>query len=374
MVFVLEPSIEILCNFEAEPASYNLSAMKKIYTLLSIAILIILIASCAGTRDMQVQVMRPAVITVPKDIQKIALLNRSVPASVAGIEGTLTGEMPKQDKELSNECISALNATLMESERFEVKRVEYTMNSADPKSLTFGAPLDWNTVDSICARLGVDGLLVLEYFDSDFTLDNPAGTTAQAVQSVLNGGQTSVEASGTATATCGFRVYYASKHLIPYEDEFRYRKRWRERANTAAEAISKMVKRNTALREVSYETGIEFARSIVPLYIWEHRDMYKGKKGEMERGERQALAKDWEGALNTWMGAYDSATKSKDKAKAAFNIALAYEVLGNLKEAQKWAGTAYVDGGKRPMLEYAEIIDGRVREEARLQEQLNTFE
>ncbi|MFN5911932.1 MAG: DUF6340 family protein [Bacteroidota bacterium] len=347
---------------------------QKIHTVLLFLGAAILTCSCSGIRDMQVQVMRPAVITVPGEIQKIALLNRSIPASQSAIEGTLTGEMPKQDKALSNECISALNATLLESARFEVKRLEYTMNAADPNSLSFGAPLDWKTVDTMCARLGVDGLLVLEYFDSDFTLDNAAGTTAQAVQSVLNGGQTSIEASGTATATCGFRVYYAKKQVIPYEDEFRFKKRWRERANTAAEAVGKLIKRNPALKEVSYETGIEFARSIVPLYIWEHRDMYKGKKGEMERAERQALAKDWEGALQTWMSAYDSATKNKVKAKAALNIALAYEVLGNLKEAQKWAGTAYVDGGKRAMLEYAEIIDQRVREQNRLEEQLKTFE
>jgi hypothetical protein len=323
---------------------------------------------------MQVQVMRPALITVPKDIQKIAILNRSIPSGQAGVEGTLTGELPKQDKELSEECIRALNETLMTSSRFVVKRVEYTMNAADPKSLSFGAPLDWNTVDSICARLEVDGLLVLEYFDTDFTVNNPVGTTAQAVQSVLNGGQSSVEASGTARATCGFRVYYANKHLIPYEDDFTYKKWWRERANTAAEAIGKLIKKNAALIDVSYETGAEFAYSIVPLYFWEHRDMYKGKKGEMEIAERKALAKDWEGALNTWMSAYDTETKPKKKAKAAFNIALAYEVLGNLKEAQKWAGTAYVDGGKDAMLNYTEIIDGRIREQAKLQEQLNNFE
>lgn len=336
--------------------------------------LLFLITSCAGTRDMQVQVMRPAQITVPKEIQKIAILNRSIPSSQAGIEGTLTGETPKQDKELSEECLRALNDQLQTSQRFEVKRVEYTMNAADPKSLNFGAPLDWTTVDSICARLGVDGLLVLEYFDTDFMVNNPAGTTAQAVQSVLNGGQTSVEASGTATASCGFRVYYANKHLIPYEDHFRYKKWWRERANNAAEAIGKLIKRNAALIAVSYETGAEFAMKIVPLYFSEHRDMYKGKKGNMERAERQALAKDWEAALATWTSVYESSTSQKERAKAAFNMALSFEVLGNLEEAQKWAGTAYVDGGKKPMLRYAEIIDGRVREQKKLQEQLETFE
>lgn len=348
--------------------------MKRLAIFVCSLVFSIGLFSCSGIRDMRVQVMRPATITVPKEIKKMAILNRSIPSGQAALEGSLTGEMNKQDKELSNECISSLNNLLMESTRFEIQRLEYTMQASDPRSLTFGAPLDWNTVDTMCARLGVDGLLVLEYFDTDFQLDNPIGTGAQAVQSVMNGGQTSVEASGSATATCGIRVYYTSKRMIAYEDEFKFKKRWRERANSFAEAVSKLIKRNAALKEVSREAGTAFARSIIPLYFWEPRDMYKGKKGDMQRGERQALAKDWEGALKTWMDVYESNSKSKIRSRAAFNVALAHEVLGNLEDAQKWAGTAYVEGGKKAMLEYAEILDTRVREQTKLQEQLDNFE
>lgn len=348
--------------------------MKRITTLGFLVITIIILGSCAGTRDMRVQVMRPALITVPQEIKSIAILNRSIPTSKAGFEGAATGETPVQDKELSEECIRGLSETLNTSNRFEVKRVEYTMEASDPKSLGFGAPLSWEVVDSICARLGVTGLLVLEYFDTDFSINNPAGTAAQAVQGVVTGQNNGVEVTGTATASAGFRVYYAQKHTIAYEDHFKFKKWWRQRANNAFEAIAKLIKRNAALLDVSYATGEDFAMNIVPLFYWEHRDMYKGKKGEMERAERQALAKDWETALQTWTFVYETSTKNKLRAKAAFNIALSYEVLGKLEEAQKWAGTAYVDGGKKPMLNYVEIIDKRVREQQKLQEQLKNFE
>ena len=344
--------------------------MKSLYSFFTLIVLVILFNSCAGTRDMQVQVMRPALITIPQTIKSIAVLNRSIPTSQAGLEGTLTGETPLQDKELSEECLRGLNETLNTSDRFISKRVEYTMEASDPKSLNFGVPLDWATVDSICARLEVEGLLVLEYFDTDFTVNNPVGTATQVVQGVMNGGQTSIEVTGTATSSAGFRVYYANQHKIAYEDHFKYKKWWRQRANNVAEAIGKLIKRNAALIDVSYETGTEFARNIIPLYFWEQRDMYKGKKGELERGERQALSKDWEAALKTWIETYELSPKSKIRAKAAFNAALAYEVLGNLDEAQKWASKAYVEGGKSPMLRYSEILDVRVPEQEKLKEQL----
>jgi hypothetical protein len=318
---------------------------------------------------MEVQVLRPAFISVPQQIKTIAVLNRSIPTETTA-ESALTGETPVQDKELSAECLRGLTTTLNTSERFKFQLVDYTLDASDPKSLTFGIPLSWESVDTICTRLQVDGLLVLEYFDTDFSVNNPVGAAGQIIQGIANGGQTSVTVTGTATANAGFRVYYAKERNIAYEDNFNYRKRWQQTANNAFEAIGKLVKRNAALIDVSYETGYNFAMSIVPLYFWENRVMYKGKKGDLEKGERQALSKDWEGAKTSWMYVYENSAKSKERGKAAFNTALAYEVLGNLNEAHKWASRAYVESGKKEMLRYSEILDKRLREQDRLKEQI----
>jgi hypothetical protein len=107
----------------------------------------------------------------------------------------------------------------------------------------------------------------------------------------------------------------------------------------------------------------------VPLFYWENREMYKGKKGRLEVGERQALTHDWEGALQTWTQVYEEESKQKIRAKAAFNAALACEVLGRLDEAQAWVQKAYIEGGKDVALRYSNILDERVREQQKLEEQ-----
>lgn len=343
--------------------------MKLFYSALSILFLIISITSCGGVRNMQVEVRRPALITISQDLKSIGLLNRSIPTSKAGLEGTLSGETPAQDKDLSEECMRGLNETLNTSDRFQVVRCEGTMMAADEKSLSFGAPLDWATVDSLCTLYKVDGLMVLEYFDTDFSILNPGATAAAAVGSVLNGGGGQVQVKGTATSNAGFRVYYPKTKAILYEDRFDYKKYWTQTSTNPADALAKLIKKNDALFDVSYETGFEFAMNVVPLYFWEHRDMYKGKKGDMERGERQALAKDWEAAIKTWTEVYNMSNKSKIRAKAAFNVALGYEVMGNLTDAQIWVQRAYVEGGKKTALEYSNIIDYRIREQDKLKEQ-----
>jgi len=270
--------------------------------------------------------------------------------------------------------LRGLTTTLNTSDRFKFQLIDYNLDAADPKSLSFGVPLSWESVDTLCSRLQVDGLIVLEYFDTDFSVNNPAGAAGQIVQGIANGGQTSVTVTGSATANAGFRVYYAKERSMAYEDNFRYMKRWQQTANNAFEAVGKLVKRNPALIDVSFETGQEFAMNILPLYFWENRLMYKGKKDELQKGERQALSKDWEGAKTSWMYVYETSNKSKERGKAAYNTALAFEVLGDLDEAKKWATRAYVESGKQDMLRYSEILDRRIREQEKLKEQTTSVE
>jgi hypothetical protein len=64
--------------------------------------------SCSSTKGIRVQVLRPALISVPKEIQKLGILNRAVPSSKMNVESIATGETPLRDKELSQECLRGL--------------------------------------------------------------------------------------------------------------------------------------------------------------------------------------------------------------------------------------------------------------------------
>lgn len=340
----------------------------KRYTLL-LLVLPAFLFSCRSIRPMRVQVMRPAEITVTQDIRSVAVLNRSIPSVTTSAESILTGEKPVQDKELSEECLRGLNELLQTSDRFEVKRCEGTLPAADPKSLSFAESLDWKIVDSLCTAYNVQALLVLEYFDTDFSIANPGATAAATVENVLNGNGAQVQVRGVATSNAGFRMYYPKTQTIIYQDHFGWKRTWTQESSNAAEAIARLIRPNQALMETSYITGEQFAMSIVPLYYWEDRGMYKGKKGEMERGERQALAKDWEGAVETWKNVWESSGKAKIRAKAAYNIALGLEVLGHLDDARTWVQKSYVEDGQEAALRYSDILDQRIREQAALQEQ-----
>lgn len=340
--------------------------MKKILTACLLSLLVF--SSCRTTQGMRIQVQKPATINVSRDIRSLALLNHSIPGKMGLLEGSLTLETPKQDKELSSECIRGIDELLRTSQRFQIKRCDSTMLASKSSSTDFGTTMSWEQVDSICKRYETNAVLVLEFFDTDFSIINPAATAVNAVQNVLNGSP-QVEVTGKATARAGFRLYDPATRTIVYEDRYAQSQAWIQRSTNPVEAIARLIKRNEALISVSYFTGESFAHDLVPLYFWEQRMMYVGKGG-MKIGSRQALTRDWEGALKTWLNEYESNTKSKIRARAAYNVALAYEVLNDLDHAKAWIQKSYVEGGKREALDYSNILEKRIREQGRLEGQL----
>jgi hypothetical protein len=355
------------------------SKMRIIVISIGIFLGSLLFFSCSATKGMRVQVLRPATISVPQEIQKLGILNRAVPSSKTNAEAIVSGETPLRDKELSQECLRGLTETLNTSQRFKIAICDSAYLCPDAKSLNFGPALTWQFVDSLCSKYEVDGLLVLEFFDTDFQVVKPVSTATQAIGSLINdrnntNANSGIRVTGSAAATAGFRVYYGKSHKIAYEDRFAHKKNWSQTAYTVQDAMSKLIKRNNALLEVSNETGYEFAMSIVPLYYWEDRVMFKGKKGMMERAQRQALTKDWDAALQSWSEIYDGSEKTKIRAKAAHNAGLACEVLGKLEDAQKWLSKSYIEKGYSETLRYSEIIDSRIREQEKLKKQLESFE
>lgn len=342
--------------------------MKQLLVLSATSMLIF--SSCRTTQGMQIEVQRPATISVDNSIKSLALLNHSIPGKEGLIEGTLTLETPKQDKELSNECIRGIEQLLRTSPRFEIKLCDSSLKASKPSSIDFGAPMNWDLADSICKKYGTDAILSLEFFDTDFSVINPAATAVNTVQGILNGNP-EVEITGKATARAGFIMYYPAKRTIVYQDAYKQGRTWVQRSTNPVEAIGRLIKRNEALTEVSYYTGQSFAHDLVPLYFWEQRMMYIGKKGRMSVGARQALTRDWEGALNTWKEEYDSNPKSKIRARAAYNMALAYEVLNDLQSAKSWIQKSYVEGGQDEALQYSNILEKRIRDSGRLENQTN---
>ena len=86
-------------------------------------------------------------------------------------------------------------------------------------------------------------------------------------------------------------------------------------------------------------------------------------------GKKARQINDWKGAMELWK---KEALNSKQKISwhANYNMAVAAEREGNLDLALQWAKKAYEIGGKSAAAQYINILNNRIAEQKRLDEQM----
>lgn len=337
--------------------------------------LVLVLCICLSGKSlprMYVEVLKPAAINVDQHIKTIAVIDRTLPESKIAniIEGTITGEGIGLDTEAAQKTLDGLVNTLKNSPRFEVRRTTVKLKST-VTGTTFPPTLAWGEVAKIAKNNNSDAVLAIEIFDSDFIVTN---TTKDAKKVDKNGKEISIKeyhAEGVANIKVGFRLYDPSDKTIADEKFFSSSRTWKAKGTSITDAAAQLINRKNAVLDVSYTAGAMYGRRITPSWTKVTRYYYKrGKKNrDLELGARKAEVNDWDGAIAAWEKAVNSRI-DKVAGRAAYNLALAYEVKGDLTLAKEWAERSYGDFKNKKGREYAGILDQRIWEESRLKEQL----
>lgn len=317
-----------------------------------------LLSACSSTRPMQVLVTHPAAALLPAEVRRLVIVNRSEGNAATAIEGILTGEMPGMDKILSEECLSGLFQGLRNNPRLQLTRYTTRLRAASSTSTGFGTPLDWTIIESIATENKADAVLTLEYFDSDYRITNVSKPGLQ--------GAVWYQAVGNITG--GFRIYFPKTKSIFYEQGLQRSSYMGEQAYSKAQIIARGIRGSDALKNLSYSLGESFGTVFTVYNAWENRALFKGNN-TTERGNRLAVTNNWQQAVDAWQAAYRSEASNNERGKLAYNLALGYEVLGNLSEAKKWITSSFVEHGNKQAQAYADVINERIDNEPLLQQQ-----
>jgi hypothetical protein len=351
--------------------------MKVKYGFLSLVIIssVIGFSGCNSMRHVGINSMRPAEITFPSYVNTLLIVDRTKfdKGAVNIIEGILTGEMPGADKAGAQEAINSLQQTLLGSPRFKIIRASEVMNG---NSITQAFPdaLQWNVIEELCARYKTEAVVALEIFDSNFIVTSGARKKKKTVEE--NGVKKEIEvdeyyAEGLANVKIGIRLYDPKPKSIVDQQLFTKAKRWEATGNNITDAIAKLIQKTDATLAVSRMAGQDYAYKIAPMPVQLSRQYYsKGKKTEqVAAGARRAEVNDWKGALQTWESALGSA-QPKDAARLCYNIAVAYEVLGDIEKAKRYAARSYVDYGDKKGRSYSSMLEYRQRDEELSEQQM----
>lgn len=322
-----------------------------------------------------VQVMKPAQITIPSNIQSFAVVNRTRPEKDERLknilEGALTGEGLFVDRNGAAECVKGFTNDMANSPRFKA----YLPNGYDFKGTgtrEFPQPLSWDLVSEICAQNEVDAIVSLETFDSNNRYDiSERQAERKEKDRVIK--YTEYTATLNTQVDAGWRIYYPAVQRIVDENVFTDYKNWSNTADSRKRAEQGLVSQNSAVSDAGYYAGSQYAFRISPRWLWVSREYYKKGNADFEMATRKVIANDWKGAAELWQKNVRN-TNIKIAGNANFNMALACEMEGNLEAAYDWAKIAFTDFKNKKARYYMNVIQQRINDQSRLDEQMKGVE
>ena len=341
--------------------------MRKIKIFVVAALGFLLLSSMAWVR---INLVKPAMYVFPDHIRNITIIDRSVPdESVRNkIEEALTGEMFKQDVQAVRKVTDGMVDACAEFNLYQLEKTPERYKGGGSKSV-FPVPLDWDEVSRLCEKYHSDAILAIEIFDSDFLVANPAQILKQAAENALISGS-GYNVNGIAVINFGIRLYDPATQKIVDEYQVSHRMNFDAGGYTVQDAVNHVLNKVEAINQTSYYAGRTYGERITPSYYSVVREFYNKpkKNNDLRAGVRKSEVADWNGAIESWTKALNA--KRKIAGRAAFNIAVAWEVLGDLDKAKEWARKSYTEYEEKRANDYYNMLVYRQREEAIIRRQV----
>jgi len=326
------------------------------------------------TYNFTTNVLVPADITLPQHIEKIGVMNRSLPdkSNLFNniLEGFISGESIVADREATLHGIRNTVNTLNNNPRFKATSLEGE-DYRGTGTKKFPVILDWNEVDKLCKKYNVDAIASLETFDSDMMLNPGTVVRSRKNKEGVEEKYTVYTVDLRIRVNAGWRVYDNVKKQMIDEKVFYDEKSWGSEGISPDDALRKLPNKRACINDAAAFSGQMFAYRISPKWITVSRYVYTKPKKEdaFVKGKRLAETKDWKAAAEVW----NTITANGDEkiaGRACHNMAVAAEMEGELETAIEWANKAYKEKGFRRISSYLNDLNRRKMDQAKLNEQM----
>jgi hypothetical protein len=325
-----------------------------------LVLIAITLASCK-TQLLYINVMEPAPVTIPTNLKKAGIVNRSLVSDqnkkIDVIDKVLSLEGANLDKEGAESGIKGLADELLKNSRFlEVK----LLNAVDLRNSGLGLfppPLTWDIVQKICIDNSIDALFSLEMFDTDTKISYAANPIS--IKTPL-GNIPGIEhqANMLTEVKTGWRIYDPAGRNILDEVPITESVTYSGKGINPVVAAAALIGRKDAVKEVSSKVGQTFALRILPYWTKVRRDYYVKGTNNFKIAKRKAQTGNWNEAGELW---FKETTNSSNKlaGRACYNMAIINEINGEMDKAIDWARKAYENYNNRLALRYVGVLEDR---------------
>lgn len=310
--------------------------MKKTGSLLVVIMVGLLLNSCAGIKYLTVETREPAQLALPSQVLSLVLVNNVVqqPDDI-GHETTLVGRFSSEKTKASADSIAiyymeALAQFLNEEDYFQ--RVLFYPDPLRSDTDFFQeralTPAQMNQIRKETAADAVVSLdkLILQTTRKDMFRQQgyTYGQMTGKIHSIL-------------------RVYMPTMQgkipALQYSDSLHWEGFDIQDKRAYAEVV--LPSREEAMKELAVRAAEKLTQVFAPHWDMQDRWYYTLPHTLMREGEVYAKGTDWKKAIEKWEAFYQVRSNKTEKAKAANNIALAWEMMDNMTKALEWAELAY---------------------------------
>lgn len=303
--------------------------MKKV-TMPSIFVVfvVLLLSSCTTLSYTSLDVLRPARVSFDPKATNILVVNNTVKQPIDyGHKTELFNETTKNLKidtdSLALFCLGALIEDLSEKEFFD--NVHLHLNSVNTETDFFTIKsIPQDSVKALCDRYNTDVVLSLDRFK-------------------VNDKITELYYGDTYTYYDALVARYESQWSIHYPDRekfettiFRDTIYWDSESPQRKKAIAALPKRTDALIDGALYVGRNSIKRLIPYWDKADRYFFNANSGALKNGMDSVYVKNWTAAIDIWTKGLSKRNLSA-KAKLANNIAVAYEITGDVEKAIEYA-------------------------------------
>lgn len=292
--------------------------------LLSLLFSTLTLSSCVQYKFINIQVLKPSKFSVTKDFVQ--------PVIVAGIHKGVQGS-PESLAQAALDSLAALEAcmvlaeNLAESPWFQGLNLPVKQYYRDDSSHLI-LPYPWEKVESMAASENADLVISLEYIKV---------TPQSDAYPFWDGATRAYYGYLSMNVYAYWRVYNLYDRKVMADYLHRDTLVWEKTDYYRIRVGDQLPGFFSAASYSGYVVGSEYAKKIAPSWMDDQRlYFFKGPK-QMAKAAEFVSSNQWLEAASQWQAVLQNPKpRSKDAAKAAFNMALANEMLGKFDIALEW--------------------------------------
>lgn len=333
----------------------------------AIAVTVGVLSSCSTISYVSIETYNPSEITFPQSVGKVLMVNNALPQpSDVGYEYKLMGVMQDTsrihaDSALFDACKS-LGKAMADVAYFNDVLLYHEATRKDAAYYS-DQKLTQQQVRSLCNETGAEAVVSFDRLLFEMKKDVSAFAGGYLI------GMIDVRIVGIVRTYLPQREQPLATVLVA-DSLF-----WSESADNQPMLDYLLPQPDDALRAAAQYVGSKVYANFVPHWQNESRWYFTGVGAFWKEASAFAAAGKWERAADRWKSIYSLSKAWKTQAKTASNLALSYEMRGNLTTAHEWATkshTLFKENDKTNSREtqllqlYVEALAERIRSDNKL--------